>query len=260
MNLLRTSLSIVIAGAALFAANAYAGPAVLSEGFDSQDKTCIRRGLEPKATAVIGGEYGRDGKGVRVEYKGMDQGSTRTVFSCPIEPANEYTLTYDVRFDKDFQFVKGGKLHGLGPERVMSGGDGTAPDGWSARVVFRGDGGVETYVYNQGQKGDYGQIDRAKDFRFEPGKFYRVKLYVKVNSAGDASDGIVRLWIDDKLLIERNDIRYRAVGGNKALISRVLFSTFHGGSRPDWAPKDRNGNYASVFADFDNFVVSKGAP
>jgi hypothetical protein len=142
----------------------------------------------------------------------------------------------------------------------MSGGDGIAPDGWSARVAFRKDGGVETYVYNQSQSGDFGQIDRAKDFRFEPGRFYKVALYVKVNSSGAASDGIVRLYVDDKLLVERTNIRYRAVDGNKALISRVLFSTFHGGGTPEWAPKDKTGKFTAVYADFDNFEVSKGAP
>lgn len=259
MKHLVRQIAALLATASLCAL-AVAGPVVLSESFEAGSRSCVREQLEGKPSATIG-SFGRDSSGVRVRYMGMDLGSERTVFSCPLpEKGLEYTLTYDVKFEKDFQFVKGGKLHGLGPDRVMSGGDGIVPEGWSARVAFRKDGGVETYVYNQGQRGDYGQIDRAQDFKFETGRFYKVSLYVKLNSSAAASDGIVRLWIDGKQLVERTNIRYRAVDGDKALISRVLFSTFHGGGTPEWAPKDASGKFTSVYADFDNFVVSKGAP
>lgn len=260
MKLLHLRASVLGLIVGLVSLAAQAGPAVIAETFDGASKSCIRQQLEGKDSARIAG-VGREGNGVRVRYMGTDHGSERTVFQCRLpEKGPEYTLSYDVKFDKDFQFVKGGKLHGLGPDRVMSGGDGKAPDGWSARVVFNKGGAVEVYVYNQGQAGDYGQILRAKDFRFEPGQYYRISLYVKVNSSAAASDGVVRLTIDDKVLVERTDIRYRGVDGDKGLISRVLFSTFHGGAASDWAPKDGSGKYTAVYADFDNFVVTKGAP
>ncbi|WP_341887615.1 polysaccharide lyase [Variovorax sp. YR752] len=238
---------------------------VVREDFDSgvtqrSAPSCLRGNLEKKQSAQFG-PYGRDGSaGVRIRYQGFELGSERTVFSCPLPRRGlEYTLSYDVRFEPDFQFVKGGKLHGLGPQKIMSGGDGTAPDGWSARVAFRPDGGVETYVYHQDQKGAFGQIDRAKEFRFEKGVMYRVSLYVKLNAGPTAKDGVVRLYVDNKLLVERTDLRYRAVGGEAALISRVIFSTFHGGGSPEWAPKDGQGNYTAVYADFDNIEVSEGS-
>lgn len=232
----------------------------LRERFDGDASTCLRSSLEKMPSASIGA-YGSERNGVRIRYMGTNQGSERSVFQCPLPVKRlDATLSYDVRFEDDFQFVKGGKLHGLGPDRVMSGGDGKAPDGWSARVVFRKEGGIETYVYNQGQAGDFGQIFRAKDFRFEPGRYYRVTLYVKVNSGAQASDGVVRLFVDGQKLVERTDLRYRAVDGDRGLISRVLFSTFHGGGAPDWAPKDRSGQFTAVFADFDNFRVIPGEP
>jgi hypothetical protein len=96
-------------------------------------------------------------------------------------------------------------------------------------VVFHREGRVGSCVYNQDQEGKFGFADWAKDFRFEPGRFYRVTLYARVNSAADASDGGVRLYIDGKKLVERSGIRYRGVGGDRALVTSVLFSTFHGG-------------------------------
>jgi hypothetical protein len=240
---------------------AVAQPAII-ESFDKSARpTCLAENLLKKPTASIG-PYGRNGTaGVRIQYEGFDLGSRRTVFSCPLpKRGSEYTLSYDVRFDKNFQFVKGGKLHGLGPQKIMSGGDGTSPEGWSARVAFRPDGGIETYIYHQNQKGNFGEIDRAKDFKFEKGIMYKVSLYVKVNSSANASDGVVRLYVDNKLLVERENLRLRAVNGDAGLISRVLFSTFHGGGSPEWAPKDERGNYTSVFADFDNIEVDIGKP
>jgi hypothetical protein len=39
-------------------------------------------------------------------------------------------------FDQDWQWVLGGKLHGLGPEQPITGGNERLPTGWSARVTF----------------------------------------------------------------------------------------------------------------------------
>ena len=37
-----------------------------------------------------------------------------------------------------------------------------------------------------------------------------------------------------------------------------MFSTFHGGHSPSWAPKDGNGDYITVRAWFDNIAVYPG--
>lgn len=266
MNSVHRQVGILVTLAIAVSSGVAHGQPTIRETFDAErtarsTPSCLLNNLSKKSSAQFG-PYGRDGSnGVRIRYQGFELGSERTVFSCPLpRKGTEYTLLYDVRFDKDFQFVKGGKLHGLGPRKIMSGGDGTVPEGWSARVAFRPDGGIETYVYNQDQKGAFGQIDRAKDFRFEKGVMYRVALYVRVNSSAKASDGIVRLYVDNKLLVERTNIRYRGVSGDDGLISRVIFGTFHGGGSPDWAPKDAKGNYTAVYADFDNIEVVEGNP
>lgn len=255
-------LNLITAGCLLLAATVAFGQGapLLKETFEGEGQSCLKRRLTDRPSTAIG-PYGRESRGVRVDYVGYEQGSGRIVFRCPLPSKGlEYTLSYDVRFDKDFQFVRGGKLHGLGPEHVMSGGGGTAPDGWSARVVFHKNGGVGTYVYNQAQSGKYGLADWADGFRFEPGRFHRVTLYVRINSAADASDGIVRLYVDGQKLIDRVGIRYRGVSGDQALITSMLFSTFHGGGDPTWAPKDKDGRFVTVSADFDNFEAFAGPP
>ncbi|MFA9480395.1 polysaccharide lyase [Phycisphaerales bacterium AB-hyl4] len=52
-----------------------------------------------------------------------------------------------------------------------------------------------------------------------------------------------------------DNLEFRSVDSDQSLIQRLLFSTFHGGSDPDWAPKDEADNYVAVHAYYDNFAV-----
>jgi hypothetical protein len=199
-------------------------------------------------------------RGLRVTYVGGPMGSERVVKSVPLtSPGTEFTLSYDVRFDRDFQFVNGGKLHGLGPQRPVTGGDAIRPEGWSSRVMWRKDGRIETYTYHQDQKGKYGDAGRAlRIFRFSPGKYHAISLHMRLNQPASASNGFARLYVDGELVETREELRFRAVDTPDTLISRFLFSTFHGGNNPSWAPRSPDGSYANVTADFDNFIVSRG--
>ena len=55
------------------------------------------------------------------------------------------------------------------------------------------------------------------------------------------------------------NVEFCGKGGDDTLIQQSLFSTFHGGNKPRWAPKDENGKYRKVYALFDNFLVVEGA-
>ena len=137
----------------------------------------------------------------------------------------------------------------------MSGGKGTTPEGWSARVIFLRGAGVGLYYYHQDQKGRYGDQLNAKGFSFELDRYYHVRMELALNSAPFMSDGCIRLFIDEKQLIEKKNIRFRNVGGDDALISNFLFSTFHGGSTDKWAPKNFDGTFKTVDAYFDNILL-----
>ena len=52
---------------------------------------------------------------------------------------------------------------------------------------------------------------------------------------------------------------FRNAGGDNTKIRTLLFSTFHGGNKPKWAPKNPDGTYATVYADFDNIAVHQGS-
>lgn len=227
---------------------------ILSENFDFEHNTCIEKSINAKENVTVGKFGTNNSNGIKISYVGNELGSTRTVFQCHLPKNDEYTLIYSVMFDSDFQFL-GGKLHGIGPDKIASGGHGIEPDSWSARVVFEKNRGIGIYLYNQNQDGRFGTEMKASNFRFEPNKYYQIKLYVKVNSASDIDNGRVMLFVDGKKLIEKNNIRFRGVNGSEGLISKFLFSTFHGGSNSSFAPRDENGSFTTVHAYFDNFRI-----
>jgi hypothetical protein len=198
--------------------------------------------------------------GLQAQYTGFERGSERIVRHVFLpEPGLEYSLNYDVLFDKDFQFVRGGKLLGLGPKKHITGGKPIVPEGWSARVTFKNGGSVKLYTYHQDMQGQYG--DRGaiqKPFKFDKERYYSVSLHVRVNDPPEASNGFSRLYVDGQMIEQHEDLRLRGSGADASLINKFMFSSFHGGHASDWAPRDESGNFKTVYATFDNISVYEG--
>jgi hypothetical protein len=160
---------------------------------------------------------------------------------CPVERADVMTLSYTLRFDPEFEFVKGGKLPGLsgGPESVTGGRPANGTNGFSARLMWRRDGRGEAYVYHMHQPGKYGESFRFPDeFRFPRGEPLRVRLQVTMNRPGQR-DGAVRVWVQqvdkaEQLVVDRRDLEWRSVDTFAA--DSVQFEVFHGGDDETWAP------------------------
>jgi hypothetical protein len=120
-------------------------------------------------------------------------------------PSYAYTLSYDVYFEPGFDFAKGGKLPGLASANFDSGctDDGSAKrqtTNWSERVMWRENGRVELYSYDQSRPSGNCGIDELVDaqpgdaayeypevvpgdtkFRFKAGVWYTVTISVAVN-------------------------------------------------------------------------------
>lgn len=172
------------------------------------------------------------------------------------------TVSYSIKFEEGFNFVKGGKLPGLigghqhgKPESTATGGyrpDGT--DGWSARMMWRRGGKLVQYLYHMHQKGKNGDdlpwmID-GQPVTINPGEWHRVKTEITMNDIGHRN-GSIRSWFDDQLALEVHNVEFRTVP--ELAIDTLYFSTFFGGSGSNWAPKKNE------YISYDDFVIETGS-
>jgi hypothetical protein len=200
------------------------------------------------------------GKALRVLYpQGEIGGASGYQFLCRfpkmgLPVMEEGWLRYYVRFDPGFDFVKGGKLPGLGGGKANTGGhpsDGR--DGWTARLMWRPDGRIVQYVYHAGQKGVYGDdLDWAVDGKpvhFVPGEWACVETRVKLNDPGK-DNGEIQSWLNGRDALDATGLRFRTIPGLK--LDVFYFSTFFGGGDLSWAAvKDEH-------AEFTGFVIGRG--
>ena len=167
-------------------------------------------------------------------------------------PSKAYTLTYDVYFEPGFDFAKGGKLPGLAAAAFDSGctEDGNVKrsnSNWSERIMWRANGRVEMYSYDQSRPsgscgvdkmidaapGDPvyevpGQIPNDNKFRFQPGVWYTIRLSVKVNDNNavtyqrDASGNVMKDPFGDPLVTGGNGEVSLAIKSADGSVKRLL--------------------------------------
>ena len=80
------------------------------------------------------------GRILRVNYTPDDRGSPRVNNKFDLEEVTSATLSFDVKLHTQFEFVRGGKMHCLGGGTTTTGCKPIDSDGWSARMMWRGEG------------------------------------------------------------------------------------------------------------------------
>jgi hypothetical protein len=160
-------------------------------------------------------------------------------------------IRYRLKFDPEFEWVRGGKLPGL------CGGDcntGCIPvngrDGWSGRMMWRSGGSLVQYMYYPGKRSSCGD-DYAWGRTAARGRWMEVKTQFVMNTPGQ-SNGVLRSWLDGELVLNRDNFRFRDIDTLK--VDRFYFSTFYGGSSADWAPS------RDTFISYDDFLVTTVDP
>ncbi|KAJ7684407.1 hypothetical protein DFH06DRAFT_6283 [Mycena polygramma] len=151
-----------------------------------------------------------------------------------IAQAQAVTLCYSVFFPADFDWVKAGKLPGLyGGRAACSGGD-AALDCFSTRLMWRQGGEGELYLYAAKDKqtralcadprstcdAAYGFSIGRGAFLWRAGGWTTVCQVVQLNTPG-VQDGRFALYVDGKLVIERDDIYYRGVPPGSSSASKT---------------------------------------
>ncbi|MBO9623642.1 MAG: hypothetical protein J7500_13120 [Sphingomonas sp.] len=260
----RSAAALVLGGLMVSAGGAVAqgpGPGpVLAEDFEAGGGAVAKRLLRDARLTIEHGQGVGGGSALRTRYVGSSRGSDVIAAEIPLgESGTDYTLNYDVKFAPDFQFVLGGKMHGLGPAQSVTGGQASTPEGWSVRVMWREEGRPVTYTYHQDRAGEWGDDGKpARPFAFSLGRYHAVSLHVRLNDPVERANGLARLYVDGALVSSQEGLRLRASAGPAGLVRQFMFSTFHGGHDPSWAPRDAKGAYKDVFAWFDNVAVYRG--
>lgn len=160
-------------------------------------------------------------------------------FGARIKPSMTKVIQYEVKFSEDFDFVKGGKLPGLCGGRNASGGTpATGKNGFSARLMWRRNGQLVSYVYHVDQKTEYGDDfqwigQSQKPVHLKRGVWHKIKMEVSMNGAGK-SNGTIRGFFNGSLVFEKNDFLFRTV--ERIKVDRLCFNTFFGGGDQSWAP------------------------
>ena len=169
---------------------------------------------------------------------------------------DELFVQYKVKFQKGFNFVRGGKLPGLSGGSNPAGGADSSK-GFSARLMWREKGQVEQYVYHPGREGQWGRdffwhnlnSEKMEPLRFKPGVWHTVKTRIKMNSEFFWNkEGYIVSWLDGKLALFQ-EIKLREKE-EKYGIDNLNFSTIFGGNDASWAPKKDEYIY------FDDFIIS----
>jgi hypothetical protein len=181
-----------------------------------------------------------------VTRQGAPAGGTQFYATLQRSPQERLHLSYFLRFSKNFDFVKGGKLPGLYGGKGNSGGDiPNGFDGFSSRLMWRRNGQGEVYAYLPTSQTNGTSIGRGT-WTFQPNTWHQIEQELQLNTPNQ-SNGWVRVWLDGKLVLESTGIRFRRTA--KLKIDGIFFSTFFGGDDRSWStPQD-------VSIDFADFAI-----
>jgi hypothetical protein len=229
--------------------------ATVSDNFEGTTTSFGNALIAHKNIDLVSGEGVGGSKAIKVKYVGNSQGSERVLVNFKLPKSKVYTLNFDVKFCSGFDFARGGKFHGLGPLKPITGGNSVPSTGYSARGMFNDNGTFKSYVYSQNMKGQYGDEVSAGSFKFQPGRYHAVTYQVGLNDPASQSNGYMKVFVDGRQIVNHTGIKFRGSSADETLIQTLLFNTFHGGSDSSWAPRTASGAYKTDCAYYDNFAA-----
>lgn len=174
---------------------------------------------------------------------------TQPVTGSSLAASDSLWLQYELKLDEHFDYVKGGKLPGLGGGGNPT-GCGTVEDGFTARYMWREGGLLAQYLYYPGKSnhcGDYLSTGR----QLNRGEWYTLTQQIVLNDPGQ-SNGVLRTYLDGDLVIEKTDRVWRTTAATQ--IDHLVFQTFFGGGTLDWAPE------TNQYSQFANLIISTASP
>jgi len=185
--------------------------------------------------SFIGGE-------LRQRFVPADNGTDRVTAAIDIAPHKVYQITQRITLEPGWSWGirhQGGKMgFSVAGGSTPTGGE-IKPDGFTARIGFRGNndgtGRLMLYSYAADRNTDIGVDYVIYPGTITPGIPLDVTTEVGVNSAAHLSDGWVKVWYSEKLVLSRKGIQWQSKG--EPIIDVLMYSTFFGGNTAEWAPE-----------------------
>ncbi|KAF8070128.1 polysaccharide lyase family 14 protein [Lyophyllum atratum] len=173
-------------------------------------------------------------------------------------------VSYEVAFDEQFDWVKGGKLPGLrGSTKSNLAGcssgkekESNTTDCFSTRLMWRRNGGGEVYAHIPttnglcSQQGVTCSTDTATtiqrgSFGFVSGQWNRISLLVRLNDPPNVANGNIQLYYNDLKAIDQQNLQIRT--SSQVFANGFYFSTFFGGSDKSWeTPREAHTYYRGI--------------
>ncbi len=183
------------------------------------------------------------GKALRVKIKkGAHYGANlRVLLKDHGGEVDELFFRYYLRLGDDWDpTVDGGKLPGLAGTYGKAGWGGRRSDGtngWALRGGFfrafpadhplHGLTQLSTYAYHADMESAYGDPWSWPGALLQRNRWYSIEQQVRLNTPGLA-DGVLRVWLDGRLLMERQNLRLRTI--DALHIETVWLDVYHGGT------------------------------
>lgn len=267
---IKTISACAITATCLLPVSSVQAEVIYANGFDAMslgqaDDTAIKNAWssryakgpdEGRVSIVMDSNSGNAGR-VKYPNGGNTSGPSGATWETDIQFSGEdIYMSYWVKFDDDFQFVKGGKLPGLAGSTSFPYGD----FGFTTRLMWREEGKLEFYLHgyniNNSQGSEPYRVfwdDAGEHARVTKGQWHHIEIRQKLNTPG-MRDGRLQGWLDGELVCDDTDNSgTRASGQSSTMINHLYFSTFFGGSSApvsQWQPTQ------DVYANFDDFTVS----
>jgi hypothetical protein len=165
-------------------------------------------------------------------------------------------LSYDLRFDPNFDWSLGGKLPGLSgvapgvSPSLPAGGGNPGDKGWSGRLMWNPNGKMLSYMYGPRQTDYYGDGIHWPNVSTR-GTWEAVKICYTMNTVGPNggnTDGKLQVWLNGVSQVNLTNYVFRE--RSDVHISHLMWSIFRGGSTMDWA-----GGWDS-WIDLDNVKIT----
>ena len=167
--------------------------------------------------------------------RGFKVSSTGAAVQVRIPPGEQYTLSYQIRYDPLFESGLTGKQFGFEVGVGYDGGRGAAArangDGGSVRIQFDSQGTLiynRLYVYSCDMPGKFGYDPLGRSYAMSVGQWATIRMTLTMQHSQDSHDGRVEVWCNGSKEIDFGHLHLvnKDVG---RVITRLSFESFPGG-------------------------------